>query len=173
MPDVKLQIKATDGAKVEGATVLVAYPDGRYLTGRTDADGQCRLDLYRSDLRMKALVAAEGYLPFHTVVLPGDSQIIPIELEPSTEDKRALLFTRDTGYIPGFTGRLDPHKDGYVYGDNIAINGRLATPAVQFSIGEPLHLIDVYGVETTIRFLVVEQQFSLMEYTEPKAYSGG
>ena len=85
---------------------------------------------------------------------------------------RALLFTRSTGYIPGITGRLNPHKDGYVYGDNIAINGQLAMPAAHFEIGEYLHLIDVYGVETTIRFLVVEGQFSLIEYTEPKAYAG-
>ena len=44
--------------------------------------------------------------------------------------------------------------------------------AAHFTIGECLHLIDVYGVETTIRFLEVEGQFSLIEYTEPKAYSG-
>ena len=30
----------------------------------------------------------------------------------------------------------------------------------------------VYGVETTVRFLVVEGQFSLIEYTDPKAYAG-
>ena len=51
------------------------------------------------------------------------------------------------------------------------MNGRLAYPAAHFAIGECLHLIDVYGVETTIRFLEVEEEFSLIEYTEPKAYS--
>ena len=129
---------------------------------------------------MKVLVAAEGHLPFHKTAIPGKSEIVPVELEPSKDDKRALLFTRSTGYIPGIEGRLNPHieerlnphKGGYVYGDNIAINGRLATPAAHFTIGECLQLIDVYGVETTIRFLEVEGQFSLIEYTEPKAYSG-
>ena len=70
------------------------------------------------------------------------------------------------------TGRLNPHKDEYVYGENIAINGQLAEPAAHFEIGEALHLIDIYGVETTIRFLVVEGQFSLIEYTDPKPYGG-
>ena len=93
-------------------------------------------------------------------------------MEPSKDGRKAMIFNKSTGYIPGLEGRLNPHKDGYVYGDNIAINGRLATPAAPFKIGEPLYLIDVYGVETTIRFLVVEGQFSLIEYTEPKAYSG-
>ena len=121
---------------------------------------------------MKFLVAAEGHLPFHDSVVPGKSETIPLKLIPSTKERKAVLFTRSTGYIPGITGRLDPHQDGYVYGENIAINGRLANPAARFEIGKALHLIDVYGVETTIRFLVVEGQFSLIEYTDPKPYGG-
>ncbi len=165
MADVVFQIKANGGAIVNGAAVLVAYPDGRYLTGHTDAEGECRLNLYRTDQEMQVLIAAEGHLPFHQTISPGESEFVPLELETSKEGRNALLFTQSTGYIPGVSGCLNPHKDGYVYGDNIAINGRLATPAAQFKIGEPLHLIDVYGVETTIRFLVVEGQFSLIEYT--------
>ena len=172
MADVAFEIRTNEGAVVPGAAVLVAYPDGRYITGQSDADGKCRLNLYRTDQEMKILVASEGHLPFHRVIIPGESGIVPVELESSKDDRKALLFTRNTGYIPGIEGRLNPHKDGYVYGDNIAINGRLATPAAHFTIGEWLHLIDVYGVETAIRFLEVEGQFSLIEYTEPKAYSG-
>ena len=172
MADVIFQVEAHGGAAVSGAVVLAAYPDGRYLTGQTDADGRCRLSLYRDDQQMKVLIAAEGHLPFHTTIVPGKSETVPLKLESSKEDRKALLFTRSTGYIPGISGRLNPRKDGYVYGDNIAINGRLATPAAPFEIGEPLDLIDVYGVETTIRFLVVEGQFSLIEHTEPKAYAG-
>ena len=172
MADVVFQIRAHGGVTVHGAAVLAAYPDGRYLTGQTDAEGECRLNLYRTDQKMKVLVAAEGHLPFHRSIVPGKSENIHLELEPSKEERKAVIFTRGTGYIPGISGRLNPHKDGYVYGDNIAINGRLATPAAHFKIGEALHLVDVYGVETTIRFLVVEGQFSLIEYTEPKAYAG-
>ena len=149
--------------------MLAAYPDGRYLTGVTAAGGECRLDLYRTDLEMKVLVAAEGHLPLCESVVIQDPEV-SLALEPSTNGLKAALFTRSTGYLPGITGRLNPHKDGYVYGGNIAINGRLANPAAHFEIGEPLHLIDVYGMETTIRFLVVEGGFSLIEYTEPKCY---
>ena len=35
MSDVVFEIKANKGAAVRGAEVLVAYPDGRYLTGQT------------------------------------------------------------------------------------------------------------------------------------------
>ena len=172
MAEVVFQVKAQGGATVQGATVLAAFPDGRFLTGQTDAEGKCPLSLYRADQEMNVLVAAEGHLPFRKTIIPGKSDIVALELEPSKEDRKALLFTRSTGYIPGISGHLNPHKDGYVYGDNLAINGQLATPAVHFKIEEPLHLIDVYGVETTIRFLVVEGQFSLIEYTEPKTYAG-
>ncbi len=172
MANVTFQVKAKRGASVPGAKVLVAYPDGRYLTGVTDPDGKCQLDLYRVDQKMTVLAAAGGHLPLHEVIVPGESGLVHLELEPCKEDRKALLFTRSTGYIPGISGRLNPHKDGYVYGDNIAIDGRLANPAARFEIGKPLHLIDVYGVETTVRFLVVEGQFSLIEYTEPKAYAG-
>ena len=171
MPDVVFQIKTHGGAPVKGAAVLAAYPDGRYLTGQTDGDGECRMHLYRTDQEIKVLVAAESHLPFYST-LKEISESVSLELELSKDERKALLFTKDTGYIPGITGRLNPHKDGYVYVDNIAINGRLAKPAVHFKLGEALDLIDVYGVETTIRFLVVEGQFSLIEYKEPKAYAG-
>ena len=121
---------------------------------------------------MKVLVAAEGHLPFHKTIIPGKSEIVPVELEPSKDDKRALLFTRSTGYIPGIEGRLNPHKGGYVYGDNIAINGRLAKPAAHFTIGECLHLIDVYGVETTIRFWRLRDNSLLLSTPSPKLTLG-
>lgn len=172
MPDVLFLVKTRGGATIPRAAMLAAYPNGTYRTGQTDSDGKCRLHLYRVDQEMKILVAAADHLPYHTNLIPGNSGVVPLELEPSKDDKKALLFTRDTGYIPGIEGRLNPHKDGYVYAENIAINGRLATPAADFQIGERLHLIDVFGVSTTIRFLVVEGQFSLIEYTEPKDYAG-
>ena len=172
MADVVFRIETPQEKAVRGASVLVAFPDGRYVTGTTDADGECQLALYRTDQQMAVLVAAEGYLPFHDTVVPGISEQVSLHVEPSREGRKSVIFSKSTGYIPGISGRLNPHKDGYVYGDNLAINGRLAAPAVHFKIGEPLDVIDVYGVETTVRFLVVEGQFSLIEYTEPKAYAG-
>ena len=172
MTEVVFQTKDPRGMAVKGAEMLAAYPDGRYLTGETDAEGKCRLDLYRTDQEMKILVAAEDHLPFHDTLVPEKQETIPLTLEPSTKRRKSLLFTSSVGYIPGVAGKLNPHKDGYVYGDNLAINGRLATPAARFEVGEPLNVLDVYGVETTVRFLVVEGQFSLIEYTEPQTSVG-
>ena len=176
MKDVVFRVASTDtGAPIPGAAVLAAYSNKTYRTGQTDDKGECRLDLYRTDDQMIVCVAANGHLPFHTVVVPQESENdVAVKLELSKQGLNGILFTGSTGYIPGITGRLNPHGDGryYVYGDNIAINGRLAHPAVDFSLGQSLHLTDANGMETHARFLVVEGQFSLIEYTDPKPYSG-
>ena len=103
---------------------------------------------------------------------PQAQPTITYRLEDSTEGREGVLFTSNRGYIPGLEGRLNPiNNDGslYVYADNIAINGKVLHPA-PFQISEALHLLDAYGVETTIRFLMVTRQFSLIEYTKPKTY---
>ena len=172
MRNVVFEVKGPQGAGVAGAAVLAAYPNRTYVTGRTDGDGLCALSFYRTDQEMLVLVAAEGYLPLHETVAIKGEEAVTLVLKPSRDDRKALLLTKSTGYLPGIEGRINPHKDGYVYADNIAVDGSLATPAVHFELGQPLQFLDVYGVETTVRFLVVEGQFSLIEYTEPKAHVG-
>ena len=101
VPEVVFQAKKPRGEVVKGAAVLAAYPDGRYLTGLTDSKGECSLDLYRTDQEMKVLVAAEGHMPFHTMVVPGASEPVRLELEPSTKERKAALFTREHGICAG------------------------------------------------------------------------
>ncbi len=174
MVEVTFRLQSQEGG-VAGAAILAAYPNGTYRTGLTDASGEWSLDLYRVDQEMTVLVAAEGFKPLCESVVPNGAvvrgAVVDLELTPSPNGRRAVLFTKSTGYIPGVEGRLNPINDGrtYVYADNIAVNGRVADPA-GFEIGEPLHLIDVYGVETEIRFLAATGQFSLIEFTEPRPF---
>ncbi len=180
MHKVYLEAKGPDGQPIEGATVLAAYPDGRSLSGKTDSDGHFLLRLYRTDLEMTVLAAAEGYLPFQLKTVPGDRECVLVELEPSPDDRRAALFTKSAGHLKGLSGRIEPirdpyaypGKDGYLYADNIAIDGTLTPPAIPFIEGQRFEFLDIYGVETMVRFLVVRGQFSLIEYTEPTAFQG-
>ena len=162
------------GPPIEGAMLFLAYSNGTYLTGKTDAQGECEFDLYRSDDRMSLLVAAEGHMACHRVGIPATCLMANgsvIELDAVKESSNSILFTKSTGYIPGIDGRLNPinHNGTYLYADNIAVNGRLARPA-NFKVGEYLDLVDVHGMQTTVRFLEVGPQFSLLEYTTPKPY---
>ncbi len=173
MASVRFRLKSKSGEPVASAATLVAYPNGTRRTGQTNADGEWLVDLYRTDQPMQFLAAAPGHLPFSSKVTPGNRSVITLKLEPASDDRRALLFTSSTGYIPGMEGRLNPVHDDlgrlYVYTDNIAIDDKVQHPA-PFQLNQPLQMIDVYGVETTARFLVAAPEFSLIEYTEPRQY---
>lgn len=171
MEDVTFKLRSPAGEPVAGAVVLAEYPNGTYRTGESDPRGECRIRLYRTDQQMCVLAAAEGHLPMHVTVVPGDAAALDLVMDPSPDDRNSILFTRSTGYIPGIEGRLNPINDGrpFLYADNIAVDGRVANP-LAFEIGQWMHLTDVYGVETDIRFVVVTGQFSLIEYTEPRPY---
>lgn len=172
MEGVTFKLRSPAGRPVAGAVVLAEYPNGTYRVGESDADGDCRLRLYRTDQPMVVLAAAEGYLPVNETVVPDEAAGLDLVMEPSPDDRNSVLFTRSTGHIPGVEGRLNPVNDGrtFLYAGNIAVDGRVASP-LPFEVGQTLHLTDVNGVETDVRFVVVRGQFSLLEYTEPRAYS--
>lgn len=159
---------------VDGAAVLLAYSNGTYLTGVTNASGECDFELYRLDDDMTLLAAAEGHMDYrnhgvsahHLLGKHGE-----VKMEPGRERLNSISFTKSTGCIPGISGGLNPINDVrcYVYADNVAINGMLAHPA-NFEMGEWLDLVDVRGMKTAARFLEITGQFSLMEFTTPEPY---
>ncbi len=171
METVIFRLQSPAGAGVWGAGLLVAYPNRTYRTGFTDQDGDCSFELYRTDQEMLVLGAAKGHLPLHEAVTPGNSSTIQLTMTPGKNGQMSVLFPRSTGCIPGIEGQLNPVNDGrtYLYADNIAVNGRPANPTT-FEIGETLHLVDVNGMETDIRFVIVTARFSLIEYSRPRPY---
>ncbi|MCY4294646.1 MAG: hypothetical protein OXC58_07400 [Acidimicrobiaceae bacterium] len=164
-------LRSCAGAPVAGAMLLAEYPNGTYRVGESDSAGACRMDLYRTDQQMRVLAAAEGHLPLHQRVVPDNAAALELVLEASSDGRSGTLFTRSTGAIPGIEGRLNPINEGrtYLYADNIAVDGRVANP-VEFEVGQKMHLTDVHGVETVIRFVVVTGRFSLIEYSEPRPH---
>ncbi len=150
---------------------MVSFPNRTYRTGLTNRRGDRSFDLYRTDQEMTLLAGAPGFLPFHTVITIGDRRTVLLPLQPSRNGKNGTVFTSGSGHIPGIEGRLEPINEGetYLYTDNIVVNGAPAYPT-PFEIGETLHLADVNGMETDIRFLVVTPRFSLVEFTDPRPY---
>ncbi len=172
MPEVTFLVESPEGTGIRDAMLLVAYPNQTYRTGPTDRNGKRSFRLYRTDQEMTVLGATKGYLPLRETVAPGSAETIHLTMQPSESGRSAVLFTSATGYIPGIEGRLNPINDGgrtYVYADNIAVDGGPANPST-FEIGQTLHLIDVCGMETEIRFLLVAARFSLIEYTDPRPW---
>ncbi|MCY3893784.1 MAG: hypothetical protein OXF61_02860 [Acidimicrobiaceae bacterium] len=59
MEDVDFQLLSLAGDPVAGAMMLAEYPNGTYRTGEADAQGVCRINLYRTDQPMRLLAAAK------------------------------------------------------------------------------------------------------------------
>ena len=78
-----------------------------------------------------------------------------------------VIFPEATGYVPGFTGRLNPIRDAldrtYLYASNIAINEGRQQP-VHFVPGEDLRLTDADGSELIARIVDIVGQSALVEY---------
>ena len=81
-----------------------------------------------------------------------------------------MIFEAETGGIPGIAGRLNPIRDDldrtYLYASNVAINGGMPQP-VSFTLGEPLHLMDADGHETTASVVDIVGSAALLEYHPP------
>ena len=172
-----LHIKITDetNSPVEQATVLIAYPNGTKTGGITDQSGICAIDLYRDDITVRVIAALPGHYPYQCE-FDLNNITRPVEITMNQGDGKwgnSAIFSGRTGYIPGIEGRLNPIHDSsdryYVYGDNLAINDGVKQP-VRFSPGEWLTLVDSKGVECSVKFIIVENHFTLLEYTAPTHY---
>ena len=142
--------------------------------GVTTLGGLCELELYRSDDQMTLLMAGEGHAAYikSPFVPKENNNHYVANMKPFDGSwGHSILFIGSTGYIPGIDGRLNPHKGLYVYGDNLSINGTVAKPAAHFKLDEWLEVRDSKGMECSMRFKVVEGNFSLLEYTTPQTYA--
>lgn len=172
-----LHIKIIDDANspVDQATVLVAYPNGTKTGGTTDQSGICAIDLYRDDITVRVIAASSEHYPYKCEL--GLNDIAgPVEITMKQGDGKwgnSAIFNGRTGYIPGIEGRLNPIHDTsdryYVYGNNLAINGGERQP-VGFVPGEWLTVEDSKGAECSVKFIVIEDHFILLEYSTPTHY---
>ncbi|MYC34760.1 MAG: hypothetical protein F4X64_16490 [Chloroflexi bacterium] len=172
-----LHIKITDEthSPLNEAMVLVAYPNGTKKSVGTDQSGTCAIDLYRDDISVRLIAAASGHYPYQCEF---DLKKIqgPVAITMNQGDGQwgnSAIFNGRTGYIPRIEGRLNPIHDTsdryYLYGDSLAINGGGRQP-VHFNPGEWLAIEDSQSMECSVKFIIVEDHFTLLEYTAPTHY---
>ena len=89
-----------------------------------------------------------------------------MSLEPLPTGGSAI-FPRETGHLPGLTGRLNPIRDTsdrtYLYADNIAIEQGRQQP-VHFRLGKPMRLTDAFGAELSVTIVDITGTAALVEY---------
>jgi len=160
------------GISVPGVELLVLFPDKTWKQTTTDENGEAQVNLHSTRLPMTVFAAATGYtahLEHEWVPAQGT---LAIEMQ-SLPEGGAVIFSENTGSLPGLSGRLNPKRDAhdrtYLYASNIAINEGKQQP-VHFMLGEDLCLTDADGREMTVRIMAIMGRSALVEY---RPYSKG
>ena len=158
-----------NGQPLEGAYVLVLFPNNTWKRERSDQFGTASFQLHSVHLPMTVFVAVDGFMAQPErdwIPAKGELHIGLIPLP----DGGAVIFANATGYVPGLAGRLNPIRDNvdrtYLYADNVAVNGGQVHPAA-FGFGDGMHLMDTDGAERLIRVVEIRGRSDLVEYRHP------
>lgn len=156
-------ITDADDRPVEGVRIGIIRRNGTATYATTNSSGSTSLSLVGYEL-ITIHVAKEGYEPI--LIREYDPQHdIKLNLR-KTPGVSGKIFETSTGYLPGFSGRLAPIEDDgrfYVYGDNIAADGKPARPAY-FTLGKPIQMEDSEGDKLLVTFLDVVGDHSLIRF---------
>ena len=156
----------SSGEPLQGADVLVLFPNKTWKHAVTDANGEARVDLHSIHLPMVVFAAAEGYAAGLEQDWIPAKRPLAVELT-SIPGGGSVIYREATGYISGLSGRLNPIRDAYdrtyLYASNISINEGKQQP-VHFILGEDLLLTDSNGKEALVRVVDIVGQSALLEY---------
>lgn len=155
-----------EGSKIVGCSVTAQAGNGTTVDGKTAADGTCVLPI--KTRRTYRLLIAHPRFPAAIVESFDSGDSVKVEL-PRTENVGSVII-RDTGYIPGLRGRLNPILDShgrmYLYADNIAIDGGKLQPAT-FSINGSIELEDADGIVIFAAVKHIAGRVALIQFTRP------
>ena len=150
-----------------GAQVVALYPNKTWMEETTDTFGRVAFG-FHSELPITVFCAAPG----HGGCVEWDWRPpapLAVQLEPLPRGG-SVVFTEQSGHLPGLTGRLNPILDNldrmYLYATNTAIDEGKQQP-VQFKLNQPLRLTDVNGVEWVVRFIEMIGKSALLDYERP------
>lgn len=156
----------SEGEPVVGADVLVLFPNKTWQRATTDENGEVGFNLYTTHLPMTVYAALPGYTAGLTREWTPSHGGLLLELNSLTAGG-AVIFSNETGHIPGLNGRLNLKRDNldrtYLYTDNIEIDQGKQQP-VAFRLGRPLRLTDACGVEMMATIVDITGQSALVEY---------
>lgn len=156
----------SEGQPLAGVDTLALFPNKTYRQGKTDEAGEVAFDLHSTHLPMTVYAAAPGLAAgLQRDWVPQQGGLL-LELAP-LPDGGSAIFPRETGHLPGLTGRLNPIRDTsdrtYLYADNIAVERGRQQP-VSLRLGRPLQLTDAFGVELSVTIVDIIGHSALVEY---------
>ena len=163
----KVAISAyNSGRPLDNVNLLVLFPNNTWKEAVTDEEGLAYVELHSTHLPMTVFAAKKGYAAsFEIEWVPA---MRPLALNMTKlPNGGSVIFSEDTGYIPGLRGRLSPILDNlertYLYASSIAINKGALQP-VQFAINEELDLADSDGCKLRAKIVKMLGRSALLEY---------
>lgn len=156
----------SDGHPVAGADLVVLYLNKTWKRATTSQSGEAVVDLHTAALPMTVLAAAPGHCAHVVREWMPSRGGLQIELTVLPKGG-AIIFTDESGRLPGLRGRLHPVRDNHdrtsLFAYDVTINQGMPQP-VYFALGEDLRLTDADGVELSVRIAAIEGRTALLEY---------
>ena len=163
----KVAISAyNSGRPLDNVNLLVLFPNNTWKEAVTDEEGLAHVELHSTHLPMTVFAAKKGYAA--SLEIEWVPAMRPLALNMTKlPNGGSVIFSEDTGYIPGLRGRLSPILDTiertYLYASNIAINKGALQP-VHFAINEELDLADSNGCKLRVKIVKMLGRSALLEY---------
>lgn len=163
----KVAISTYDSGKpLDNVNLLVLFPDNAWKEAVTSEEGLAYVELHSTHMPMAVFAAKKGYAAsLETEWIPA---MRPLALNMTKiPNGGSVVFSEETGHIPGLHGRLNPVLDALgrtcLYASNIAINQGALQP-VYFAINEELDISDFDGCKMRVKIVKMLGRSTLLEY---------
>ena len=156
----------SEGQPLVGVDVLALFPNKTWQRATTNEAGEAEFNLYTTHLPMTVYAAVPKYAAGLARKWTPHQGGLLLELVPLAAGG-AVIFTNETGHLPGLRGRLNPKRDTsdrtFLYADNVAIDEGRRQP-VSFRLGKPLRLTDAFGADMSVTIVDIAGRSALVEY---------
>jgi len=156
----------SDGQPVSGVNILVLFPNKTWKHKVTDSNGEAVFDLHMTHLPMMVFAASAGYAACVVRDWIPAQKALALDMQEMLGGG-SVIFSEETGRLPGLKGCLNPIRDSwdrtYLYASNIAVNEGQQQP-VHFMPGEDLRLTDSDGRQLIARIIDIMGRSALVEY---------
>ncbi len=169
----RIVVKDEHGQPVEGASVLLIAPNGTSTAAKTDVDGAA--EVAAAVRRSVSVFVAH---PQHRAAFyrqHDNGTHLEVTL-PHGGTIQSVIIARESGHIPGFGPRLNPHGSthdadgvrprGGMYLDNGSVDGLTQQPFL-FAVGRPMMLEDSHGKQVRATCVGYVGRSTLWEYEYP------
>jgi hypothetical protein len=170
----RVTVKDENGEPIQGANVVLIAQNGTSSQGSTGADGVAEVPAQVR--RSVAVFVAHPQHPAAHLQHHDSGTALDVTL-PVRTGGHSVIFTDQTGTIPGFRPRLNPIGGGhnaealpsatYMYVTNGSVDGQSQQPFF-FRVGKPMILEDNEGHQVRATCVGFVGQSTLWEYEYPE-----